>query len=74
MKPGDVSELIYTPAGFHIIKLEERTSGKLKPFDTVKASIEESLYRKKSEERFNQWARELRGKASVEIRDLNGLL
>jgi len=74
MKPGDVSELVYTPAGFHIIKLEERISGKLKPFEGLKGEIEEALYRKKSEERFGQWAKELREKASVEIKDLKGLL
>jgi peptidyl-prolyl cis-trans isomerase SurA len=74
MKPGDVSELVYTPLGFHIIKLEERVSGKMKPFDSVKAEIEETLYRKKSEERFSQWAKELRGKASVEIKELKGVL
>jgi len=74
MKPGEVSELVYTPVGFHIIKLEERISGKLKPFDSVKVGIEEAVYRKKSEERFNQWAKELRSKASIEIKDLKGLL
>jgi peptidyl-prolyl cis-trans isomerase SurA len=74
MKPGDVSELVYTPTGFHIIKLEERTSGKVKPFESVKSEIEETLYRKKSEERFNQWAKDLRSKASIEIKDLKGLL
>jgi peptidyl-prolyl cis-trans isomerase SurA len=74
MKPGEVSELVNTPAGFHIIKLEERISGKLKPFEGLKTDIEEAVYRKKSEERFSQWAKDLRGKASVEIKDLKGLL
>jgi len=74
MKPGEVSELVYTPAGFHIIKLEERTTGKMKPFESVKAEIEDALYRKKAEERFNQWAKELRAKASIEVKDLTGLL
>lgn len=74
MKPGEVSELVNTPLGFHIIKLEERVSGRVKPFESVKAEIEDALYRKKSEERFSQWAKELRGKASVEVKDLNGLL
>jgi peptidyl-prolyl cis-trans isomerase SurA len=74
MKPGEVSELVYTPSGFHIIKLEERSSGKIKPFESVKADIEDILYRKKSEERFNQWAKELRAKASIEMKDLTGLL
>ena len=74
LKPGEVSDLVYTTSGFHIIKLEERIPGKLKPFESVKAEIEETLYRKKSEERFNQWAKELRSKASIEIKDLNGIL
>lgn len=74
MKPGEVSELVYTPSGFHIVKLEERITGKLKPFESVKAEIEEAIYRRKSEERFNQWARELRAKASIEVKDLAGLL
>lgn len=74
LKPGEVSELVTTPIGFHIIKLESRTAGITKPFESVKAEIEEILYRKKSEERFSQWARDLRGKASVEIRELDGLL
>ena len=74
MKPGEVSELVVTPAGFHIIKLEERIKGKVKPFESVKTEIEDAIYRKKSEERFNQWAKELRSKASVELKDLKGLL
>lgn len=74
MKPGEVSELVYTPVGFHIIKLEEKISGKLKPFESLKAEIEEAIYRKKSEERFSQWAKDLRAKASVELKELNGLM
>lgn len=74
MTPGEISELVYTKAGFHIIKLEEKNSGKLKPFESVKAEIEEALYRKKSEERFSLWAKDLRGKASVEVKEVAGYL
>lgn len=74
MKPGEVSDLVYTTSGFHIIKLEERITGKMKPFESVKTEIEDALYRKKSEERFSQWAKELRSKASIEMKDLNGIL
>lgn len=74
LKPGEISELVTTPIGLHIIKLEARMAGITKPFESVKGDIEEILYRKKSEERFSQWAKELRGKASVEIRELDGLL
>jgi len=68
LKPGEVSELIATTTGFHIIKLEERLSGKAKPFAEVKAEIEDLLYKSKSEERFNQWLADLRKGAAIEIR------
>lgn len=74
LKPGEVSDLVATPIGFHIIKLEARVAGTTKPFESVKSDIEETLYRRKSEERFSQWAKDLRGKASVEIKDMGGLL
>jgi peptidyl-prolyl cis-trans isomerase SurA len=69
MKPGDISEIVTTPAGIHIIKLEEKNAGSMKPLDSVKASIEEILYRKKSEERFKQWAEDLRKAATIEIKE-----
>jgi peptidyl-prolyl cis-trans isomerase SurA len=68
MKPGEISELVVTTAGIHIIKLEERSAGKPKPFEEVKGEIEEALYRKKSEDRFNQWLADLRKGASIEIK------
>lgn len=68
MKPGDISNLVKTAAGFHIIKLEERSFGKPKPFEQVKAEIEDLLYKKKSEERFNQWVNDLRKSAAIEIK------
>ena len=68
LKPGEVSGVIKTPAGFHIIKLEERIPGRAKPFDSVKTEIEEKLYKKKSDERFNQWLGEMKKEATIEIR------
>jgi peptidyl-prolyl cis-trans isomerase SurA len=68
MKPGEVSELVMTPAGFHIIKLESVVPGAVRPFDEVKGEIEEQLYRRKSEERFNQWVAELKKSAAIDIR------
>lgn len=68
MNPGDISELVTTPAGFHIIKLEKRFARTVKTFDEVKGEIEELLYRKKSEERFNQWTADLRKGAAIEIK------
>jgi peptidyl-prolyl cis-trans isomerase SurA len=74
LKPGEVSELVYTPLGFHLIKLEERINGKPKPFERVKSEIEETIYKKKSEERFSAWAKELRSKANIELKELPGIM
>lgn len=68
MNPGEISDLVTTPAGFHIIKLEEKSLDSIKPFESVKGMIEDILYRKKSEERFTQWAEELRKAAAIEIK------
>ncbi|GLI38005.1 peptidylprolyl isomerase [Geobacter hydrogenophilus] len=68
MKPGEVSDLIYVSGGLHIVKQEARFAGTPKPFEQVKAEVEDILYRKKSEERFNQWVADLRKGAAIEIR------
>jgi peptidyl-prolyl cis-trans isomerase SurA len=67
LKPGEISEPFSTSSGLHIVKLLERFHGELKPFEKVKGEIEDSLYKKKSEERFNEWLADLRKNASVEI-------
>ncbi len=43
MKPGEISNLIKTPYGFHIIKVEDRQVAHLKSFAEVKDSIQQTL-------------------------------
>lgn len=74
LKVGEVGELVVTPSGLHIVKLEERSTGKIKPFETVKAEIKELLYRQKQDERFASWMKELRTKASIVIKDGSGII
>jgi peptidyl-prolyl cis-trans isomerase SurA len=68
MKPGEVSALVLSPAGLHIIKLEEKSLSAGKSFDEVKLDIEDLLYKKKADERFAQWVKDLRTSAAIEIR------
>lgn len=69
MKPGDISPLVLSPAGLHIIKLEDKSQGEGKPFEQVRDAIEDLLYKKKSDERFAQWVKDLRAAASIEIKE-----
>lgn len=73
LKPGEVGELVVTPSGLHVVKLEERSATRYKPLEAVKYEIEEQLYRAKQEARFAQWMKELRSQASVDIRDDQGI-
>jgi peptidyl-prolyl cis-trans isomerase SurA len=68
MKPGEVSDPVLSPSGMHIIKLEERTKTSAKPFDEVKADIEDLLYKQKADQRFAQWVKELRAAAAIEVK------
>jgi peptidyl-prolyl cis-trans isomerase SurA len=68
LQPGEVSEPVRSKSGVHIIKLEQKYFGDAKPFETVKGEIEETLYKQKSEARFNQWVSDMRKSASIDIR------
>jgi len=68
MKPGEVSNLVMSQAGLHIIKLEEKGQGQAKPLAEVKNDIEELLFKKKADERFTQWLKDLRTSVAVDIR------
>jgi peptidyl-prolyl cis-trans isomerase SurA len=68
MKTGEVSPVVASPAGLHIIKLLERSLSTGKPFDEVKSSIEDMLYKKKTDERFTLWVKDLHSSAVIDIR------
>lgn len=74
MKTGDISNLVQTPTGLHIIKLEERIKSQVRPFESLKPEIENILYNQKTEGRFNQWAKDLRSRATIDMKDLKDIL
>jgi len=54
LKPGEISEPVESPFGYHVLKLVERKPAQLKPFDTVKqdlmAAEKDKLQRKRIED------------------------
>lgn len=65
---GQVSGVIESPAGFHIIMVLDRRGAGLKPLDEVRQEIIEMIGEKRMEERFQEWIEALKGKAYVEVR------
>jgi len=68
-KPGDISEVVKTAFGYHIIKLTERKEGADRPFDEVKERIRINLLNQRRQDQTQQRLDELRTKANVKIDD-----
>lgn len=50
LKPGEMSPVVSTQFGFHLIRLEERRPTGFKPFEDVKGELRERLMRKYAEQ------------------------
>jgi peptidyl-prolyl cis-trans isomerase SurA len=67
MKEGDISEVIRTPNGLHIVKVDMFTKGSEQSFPEIKAEIERRVLQEKIEKRFQDWTNELKDRAFIEI-------
>jgi peptidyl-prolyl cis-trans isomerase C len=67
LEPGQISEVIKSPYGYHIFKVEEKTGPRQVSFEEAKPAIVEDLERKKEEQEFERWLKDLKSKARVEI-------
>jgi parvulin-like peptidyl-prolyl isomerase len=67
MEVGAISEVIKSPYGYHIFKLEEKIESRQIPFEEAKVGILQELGQKKGEEYYQKWFQELKGKAKVKI-------
>lgn len=68
LNEGEVSELVETPQGLHILKVLGRTPGSIKQFDEVKGEITKILSDQKTGEEFKSWAEGLSKDAYIDIR------
>lgn len=50
LKPGEISEPILSPYGYHIVKVEKKLPEEILPFEKVKDRVRESLKREKERE------------------------
>lgn len=66
LKPGEISEIVQTRFGFHILKVTEKRAPRLQSYDEAKEEIRSSLKKEKMSKLVAEYVTELRGKAKVE--------
>jgi len=68
LQPGEVSGLIKSSEGLHILRVLERKGGEPKPFAEVQNQIRDEMMQAEAERQFLEWMKVLRAKAYIEIR------
>jgi len=66
LKEGEVSDVVETEYGYHIIKAEEVQKGRTLPFKEVENKIKNILLQKKRHSAYKNWMSELRESAFIE--------
>lgn len=67
LKIGEVSDLVKSPLGWHIIKATEEREGRQQTLDEVKERIEQILTQQRRANSYQDYLKELREKADIKI-------
>jgi len=67
LRPGEISDVVRTRVGFHIIRLEARQAGTMRPFEEVQEELKSEILRNKTERKYQEWLDSLRQQAYIKI-------
>lgn len=67
LKPGEISQPVKSPFGWHLVQVLERRTGGL-PAERLRFLARQALRERKSDEAYQDWLRQLRDRTYVEIR------
>jgi len=67
LKPGEVSEIVETQFGYHLIKVTDKTAATTIPYDEIKDRLGQYLTQEKLRKEMGPYLEGLRSKAKVEV-------
>jgi len=68
-KKGEISEVIKTPYGYHILRLEDMRGTALRPIDQVREKIRSFLQPKKKQEAYLEYVKEVKSRAKILVNE-----
>ncbi|HEV2418859.1 MAG TPA: peptidylprolyl isomerase [Terriglobia bacterium] len=73
MKPGEISNLVKTEYGYHILKVEDKQTAHLQPFSEVKAAIEATLQKQMLQQAQNDLAAKIENEVKANPQDFDAV-
>ena len=67
LKPGQVSDVVTTQFGYHVIKVIDHKTGRVVPFEEAQARIKDYLGREKKQAHADKFIEGLKKKSKIEV-------
>lgn len=67
LKTGEISDVVETQFGYHIIKVDDKKESRIIPLAEAKEYIRKDIEGRQGNQKIEEWLKELKSKATIEI-------